>query len=101
MAMYTLGPLIGEWFGWRLALLINDVSGPVVGPVMGGFVAQSIGIKWVFISAIINSSLSWISKIFDSYRLFVRFRFGSRNPTPSRNIRSCYPPSSRSCVGRS
>ncbi|KAJ3508579.1 hypothetical protein NLJ89_g5680 [Agrocybe chaxingu] len=33
MALFSLGPLIG----------------PVVGPVAGGFIAQSVGIKWVFI----------------------------------------------------
>ncbi|KAG6849851.1 hypothetical protein H0H93_004345 [Arthromyces matolae] len=33
MAVYSLGPLIG----------------PVVGPIAGGFIAQTIGIKWVFI----------------------------------------------------
>ncbi|TFK72092.1 multidrug resistance protein 4 [Pluteus cervinus] len=33
MALYSLGPLIG----------------PVVGPIAGGFIAQTIGTKWVFI----------------------------------------------------
>ncbi|KAG5650905.1 hypothetical protein H0H81_010579, partial [Sphagnurus paluster] len=33
MAVYSLGPLIG----------------PVIGPIAGGFIAQTIGIKWVFI----------------------------------------------------
>jgi MFS family permease len=33
MTLYTLGPLIG----------------PAVGPIAGGFIAQYIGIKWVFI----------------------------------------------------
>ncbi|KIM47059.1 hypothetical protein M413DRAFT_440604 [Hebeloma cylindrosporum] len=33
MALYSLGPLIG----------------PIVGPVAGGFIAQTIGIKWVFL----------------------------------------------------
>ncbi|KAF8800563.1 multidrug resistance protein 4 [Phlegmacium glaucopus] len=33
MALYSLGPLIG----------------PVVGPIAGGFIAESIGVKWVFI----------------------------------------------------
>ncbi|KAF5357193.1 hypothetical protein D9756_006598 [Leucocoprinus leucothites] len=34
MALFTLGPLVG----------------PVVGPIAGGFIAQEIGIKWVFIA---------------------------------------------------
>jgi len=33
MALFSLGPLVG----------------PVVGPIAGGFIAQTIGIKWVFI----------------------------------------------------
>ncbi|KAJ3571950.1 hypothetical protein NP233_g3420 [Leucocoprinus birnbaumii] len=33
MALFSLGPLIG----------------PVVGPIAGGFIAQEIGVKWVFI----------------------------------------------------
>jgi MFS family permease len=33
MAVYSMGPLLG----------------PVIGPVAGGFVAESIGFKWVFI----------------------------------------------------
>ncbi len=33
MALFTLGPLIG----------------PSVGPVAGGFIAETIGFKWIFI----------------------------------------------------
>ncbi|KAG6916738.1 hypothetical protein DXG01_005558 [Tephrocybe rancida] len=33
MAIYSLGPLIG----------------PVIGPIAGGFIAQNVGVKWVFI----------------------------------------------------
>jgi MFS family permease len=33
MAIYTMGPLIG----------------PVIGPIAGGFIAETIGFKWVFI----------------------------------------------------
>jgi MFS family permease len=33
MAIYTLGPLVG----------------PVVGPIAGGFIAQTIGVKYVFV----------------------------------------------------
>ncbi|KAM6503475.1 multidrug resistance protein 4 [Amanita muscaria] len=42
MAVYTLGPLIG----------------PVIGPIAGGFIAQSIGIKWVFIVIAVISALA-------------------------------------------
>ncbi|KAJ7234094.1 hypothetical protein C8J57DRAFT_1531871 [Mycena rebaudengoi] len=44
MAMFSLGPLIG----------------PVVGPITGGFVAETIGIKYVFI---IVASLGGISSV--------------------------------------
>ncbi|KAG6916740.1 hypothetical protein DXG01_005560 [Tephrocybe rancida] len=42
MAVYSLGPLIG----------------PVVGPIAGGFIAQTVGVKWVFIVIAILSGLS-------------------------------------------
>ncbi|KAG6831201.1 hypothetical protein H0H87_005917 [Tephrocybe sp. NHM501043] len=42
MAVYSLGPLIG----------------PVVGPIAGGFIAQTIGVKWVFIVISILSGVS-------------------------------------------
>ena len=41
MAVYTLGPLMG----------------PSVGPVCGGFVAQTIGFKWIFIIIAIASGI--------------------------------------------
>ena len=40
MAIYTLGPLIG----------------PSVGPVAGGFIAQTIGFKWIFIVIAIGAA---------------------------------------------
>jgi MFS family permease len=33
MALYSLGPLLG----------------PAIGPVAGGYIAETIGVKWVFI----------------------------------------------------
>lgn len=42
MAIFTLGPLIG----------------PSVGPVAGGFIAETIGFKWIFIVIAIASGLS-------------------------------------------
>ncbi|KAF5344334.1 hypothetical protein D9758_013246 [Tetrapyrgos nigripes] len=44
MALYSLGPLIG----------------PVIGPVAGGFIAQSVGPKWVFI---VIAALSGVSML--------------------------------------
>ena len=51
MALYTLGPLLGK----SPRLLRNRtptnscIGGPAIGPVAGGFIAQNLGIKWVFI----------------------------------------------------
>ncbi|KAM6492968.1 multidrug resistance protein 4 [Amanita muscaria] len=42
MAVYTLGPLVG----------------PVVGPIAGGFIAQYIGMKWVFIVLAVVAGLA-------------------------------------------
>jgi len=51
MALYSLGPLIGVYTVQRdnLDIFIIFIIGPVVGPVAGGFIAQTIGVKWVFI----------------------------------------------------
>jgi MFS family permease len=49
MALYSLGPLLGT-----LSQLACDNSlmlyiGPVIGPIAGGFIAETVGIKYVFI----------------------------------------------------
>ncbi|KAK7060903.1 hypothetical protein VNI00_000636 [Paramarasmius palmivorus] len=62
MAIYTLGPLIG----------------PVVGPVAGGFIAQSLGIKYVFIiigALCTVASLIGIPLLQETYAPVVRARF--------------------------
>lgn len=41
MAIFTLGPLLG----------------PSIGPVAGGFIAQTIGFKWIFIVIAIASGV--------------------------------------------
>ncbi|KAF8817134.1 multidrug resistance protein 4 [Phlegmacium glaucopus] len=48
MAVYTLGPLIGS---------------PVVGPIAGGFIAQTVGVKWVFIVIAITCGVSALISI--------------------------------------
>ena len=55
MALYTLGSLVGT--NALLILLHTSLIlflGPIVGPIAGGFIVQTIGIKWVFIT---NASL--------------------------------------------
>lgn len=51
MAAFSLGPLIGELAVPRHCVADTDKwkSGPVIGPIAGGFIAQTIGVKWVFI----------------------------------------------------
>lgn len=53
MALYSLGPLVGMLFQAPffapVFLRRSEWLGPVVGPVAGGFIAQTIGVKWVFI----------------------------------------------------
>lgn len=51
MAIYTLGPLLGtlKIHFYFSRVLISHILGPVLGPIAGGFIAQSIGIKYIFI----------------------------------------------------
>jgi multidrug resistance protein len=61
MAMYTLGPLIG----------------PVIGPIAGGFIAQTVGIKWVFIVIACTSgfaALVGIPLLRETYAPIIRLR---------------------------
>ena len=50
MALYTLGPLLGKH---RYVLVILELPnvhvGPAIGPVAGGFIAENLGLSWVFI----------------------------------------------------
>lgn len=47
MAIYTLGPLIG----------------PAVGPVAGGFLAQTVGFRWIFIVIAVASAIGGVCGI--------------------------------------
>ncbi|KAF8637929.1 hypothetical protein AX17_002550 [Amanita inopinata Kibby_2008] len=61
MAVYSLGPLIG----------------PVVGPIGGGFIAQAVGIKYVFIviaGACAVSSIVGIPFLRETYAPVIQFR---------------------------
>ena len=52
MALYVLGPLFGAYiitFAGDIPLIPLHQPGPVLGPIAGGFVAQNLGVKWVFI----------------------------------------------------
>ncbi|KAH9478470.1 Efflux pump radE [Psilocybe cubensis] len=66
MAMYNLGPLLG----------------PAIGPVAGGFITQTIGVKWVFIViAILSGVGSAIAIPFlrETYAPIIRYRRAMRD----------------------
>lgn len=58
MAIYNLGPLIGTSTDTSLSPMSDQLPllGPAMGPIAGGFIAQTVGVKWVFI---VISSLSY------------------------------------------
>lgn len=65
MAVYTLGPLIG----------------PSVGPVAGGFIAGSIGYKWIFIVIAVGAGVGscfGIPFLRETYAPIIRMRRARR-----------------------
>ncbi|KAF5381298.1 hypothetical protein D9615_008391 [Tricholomella constricta] len=67
MAVYSLGPLIG----------------PVIGPIAGGFITQTVGIKWVFIVIAILCGLSGVVGIpilKETYGPVIRMRRAKGDP---------------------
>ncbi|KAG6830112.1 hypothetical protein H0H92_002161 [Tricholoma furcatifolium] len=69
MAVYSLGPLVG----------------PVVGPIAGGFIAQSIGVKWVFIVICILcgfASVIGITLLRETYGPVIRLRKAAKTGDP-------------------
>ncbi|KAF8068729.1 major facilitator superfamily domain-containing protein [Lyophyllum atratum] len=66
MAVYSLGPLIG----------------PVIGPIAGGFIAQTVGIKWVFIVIAILCAVAaaiGIPLLKETYGPVIRLRRAQRS----------------------
>ncbi|KAF5311123.1 hypothetical protein D9619_008078 [Psilocybe cf. subviscida] len=75
MALYSLGPLIG----------------PVIGPVAGGFIAQTIGIKWVFIIIAITCGACGalgIPLLRETYGPVIRLRRAAKSEDPERSARA-------------
>lgn len=69
MAIYTLGPLLG----------------PVIGPICGGWIAQTIGTKWVFIVIAIAcgvSSALGIPILRETYAPVIRRRLAAKCSDP-------------------
>lgn len=90
MAIYTMGPL----------------AGPAIGPIAGGFITQSVGIKWVFI---VIASLSGVSAIIgipflrETYAPIIRLRRAKKQNggDPERAVKEGYrpPPEQTSKLG--
>ncbi|KAG6916742.1 hypothetical protein DXG01_005562 [Tephrocybe rancida] len=71
MALFTLGPLIG----------------PAVGPIAGGFIAQTVGIKWVFVVIAVVcgvTSLFGIPLLRETYAPVLRYRKAVASGDPAR-----------------
>lgn len=50
MALYSIGPMIGESYPVLPCVTFTEVhtQGPAIGPIMGGFIAESVGVLYVF-----------------------------------------------------
>ncbi|KAL4251166.1 MFS transporter superfamily protein [Abortiporus biennis] len=75
MAIYSLGPLLG----------------PAIGPIAGGFIAQTIGFKYVFV---VIASLSAVSAAIgipllrETYSPVIRLRIAKENGDPEKAAKS-------------
>ncbi|KAJ7639390.1 major facilitator superfamily domain-containing protein [Roridomyces roridus] len=71
MAIFSLGPLIG----------------PVVGPIAGGFITETIGIKYVFVLVAALSGLSaviGVPVLKESYAPYIRLRRAKKSGDPEK-----------------
>ncbi|KIM47070.1 hypothetical protein M413DRAFT_268955 [Hebeloma cylindrosporum] len=75
MGLFSLGPLIG----------------PVVGPVAGGFIAQTVGIRWVFIIIAITCgvvSLFGIPLLKETYAPIIQLRLAKKSGNLEKALKS-------------
>lgn len=75
MAVYSLGPLIG----------------PAVGPIAGGFIAQTIGFKYVFIVIAALSAIAaaiGIPFLKETYAPVIRLRIANQSADPEAAAKS-------------
>ncbi|KAF9051365.1 multidrug resistance protein 4 [Panaeolus papilionaceus] len=75
MAIFSLGPLLG----------------PALGPIAGGFITQTVGIKWVFIVIAIVcgvASLVGIPLLRETYAPVIRLRKARRSADPEAAARA-------------
>ncbi|CAK5262918.1 unnamed protein product [Mycena citricolor] len=71
MAIYSLGPLIG----------------PVVGPIAGGFITETIGVKYVFVLLAGLQALAAITGIpilQETYSPYIRLKLAKQSPDPEK-----------------
>lgn len=89
MALYSLGPLIGKLSSLDNVCLSLSmfVAGPVIGPIAGGFIAQSIGVKWVFIIVAILCAVAaavGIPVLKETYAPIIRLRLAKKSADPEK-----------------
>ncbi|PPR01247.1 hypothetical protein CVT24_006011 [Panaeolus cyanescens] len=75
MAIFSLGPLLG----------------PALGPIAGGFITQTVGIKWVFIVIAITcgvASLVGIPLLRETYAPVIRLRKAKKSADPEAAARA-------------
>lgn len=71
MAVYSLGPLVG----------------PVVGPIAGGFIAETIGFKWIFMVIVGISGIAaalGIPFLRETYHPVIRLRRAQKSADPEK-----------------
>ena len=71
MAVYSLGPLVG----------------PAVGPIAGGFIAETIGFKYIFIvisATCALASVVGIPFLRETYAPVIRFRIAKKSADPEK-----------------
>ena len=71
MAVYSLGPLIG----------------PAVGPIAGGFIAETIGFKWIFIVISVLCAIAGLVGVpflRETYAPVIRLRIAKKAADPEK-----------------
>lgn len=108
MGIWTFGPLIGEDLSiviitpaghvrmrWNSIRLLTGATGPILGPLIGGFIAETIGWRWDFwIVLIVAVLISITIEIFNqetSHRIIIEKKVQQlKKQTGRDDLRSCY-----------
>ncbi|KAG2156043.1 major facilitator superfamily domain-containing protein [Suillus clintonianus] len=81
MALYSIGPMIGEFYPFT--------QGPAIGPIMGGFIAESVGVHYVFYVIVAISGVAAILGIplmRETYAPLIRLHLDKTVLDPERAI---------------